>query len=71
MAKCKFCDDVHHAKCQRVFCLLKATPFPAQSKNRLPRQHHHRAVCPPIGNEWLTYLRQAGISYCIRCKVRR
>ena len=21
-----------------------------------------------IGNEWLAYLRQAGISYCIRCK---
>ena len=47
IAKCKFYDDIHHAKLQRVFRHLKATPFLAQSKNRLPRQHHHRTVCPP------------------------
>ena len=47
IAKCKFYDDAHHAKFQRVFRHLKATPFLAQSKNRLPRQHHHRTVCPP------------------------
>ena len=47
MAKCKFYDDAHHAKCQRVFRHLKTTPFPAQSKNQLPRRHRHRAVCPP------------------------
>ena len=47
IAKCKFCDDTHHAKFQRVFRHLKATPFLAQSKNRLPRQHHHRTVFPP------------------------
>ena len=47
IAKCKFCDDAHHAKFQRVFQHLKATPFLAQSKNRLPRQHHHCAIYPP------------------------
>ena len=47
IAKCTFYDDAHHAKFQRVFRHLKATPFLAQSKNRLPRQHHHRAICPP------------------------
>ena len=47
IAKCKFYDDAHHAKFQRVFRHLKAAPFLAQSKNQLPRQHHHRTVCPP------------------------
>ena len=27
MAKCKFCDDAHHAKFQQVFRFLKAAPF--------------------------------------------
>lgn len=30
IAKCKFYDDAHHAKFQRVFRHLKATPFLAQ-----------------------------------------
>ena len=42
--------------------LSSVRPFPKSTR------HADRAF---IGNEWLAYLRQAGISYCIRCKVRR
>ena len=36
MAKCKFCDDAHHAKCQRFFRHLEAAPFLAKQELTAP-----------------------------------